>query len=80
MGRTQLTYRTRYQIIRKNLIGIYSGDKTKYSDLWNHANDLSAPSSTLPYGDTHAITTFCMILTMIKKYNLIKELFFNKLN
>ena len=61
MGRTQLTYRTRYQIIRKNLIGIYNGDKTKYSDLWNYANDLSAPSSTLPYGDTHAIT--CLLYT-----------------
>jgi hypothetical protein len=41
--------------------------------LWEAAHNLSAPASTLPYPDTHAIATFCMILDCMAEVIKIEE-------
>jgi len=72
MGRTQATYRRRLQNIRDRLLRLSPVDKSKYRDLWEVAHQLSAPSSTLPYPDTHAIASFCMILEGLARLSELK--------
>ena len=73
MGRTQTTYRMRLQQIRDRLTSLSTYNKQKYHQLWQICHQLSAPSSTLPYPDTHAIATFAMILEMGARLSQIEE-------
>lgn len=76
MGRTQRTYRTRLQEIRDRMLKLVKNNKfeQKYKKLWVSAHNLSAPASTFPWPETHAVATFCMLLEALKQLHEIEEL------
>ncbi|MDH5644513.1 MAG: hypothetical protein OEZ01_00810, partial [Candidatus Heimdallarchaeota archaeon] len=62
-------YRMRLLSIRDQFM-IYLGKGSKYSTyqkLWGNVHHLSAPASTLPWPDTHAVVTFTMLLSVVKE-------------
>lgn len=75
MGRTQKTYRMRLLEIRERLLRRYGqGIKREdYKELWIAAHKLSAPASTFPWPDTHAVASFCMLLEALVRVNQLEE-------
>ena len=75
MGRTQKTYRMRMLEIRDRLLRKYGRGvrREDYKELWVAAHKLSAPASTFPWPDTHAVASFCMILEAFVKINQLES-------
>ena len=76
MGRTQKTYRIRLLEIRERLMRKYGSGirREDYKNLWVAAHKLSAPSSTFPWPDTHAVASFCMLLEILVHINKLEKL------
>lgn len=75
MGRTQHTYRMRLQSLSNRMMKYMPMSRMKYKDLWEIAHQLSGPASAVPYPDTHAIASFCMILEAITRLDELKSNF-----
>ncbi|MHA2172460.1 MAG: hypothetical protein ACXAB7_21525, partial [Candidatus Kariarchaeaceae archaeon] len=60
----------RERMLRKYGRGIRRED---YKELWVAAHKLSAPSSTFPWPDTHAVASFCMLLEALVRVNQIES-------
>ena len=75
MGRTLTTYRMRIQEIRNRMMKFAGNQsmKIKYMDLWTHVHNLSAPASSLPWPDSHAVATFCMVLEAMKTVEMLEK-------
>ncbi|MHA2097430.1 MAG: hypothetical protein ACW99A_01980 [Candidatus Kariarchaeaceae archaeon] len=75
MGRTQKTYRIRLLEIRERMLRKYGRGirREDYKELWVAAHKLSAPSSTFPWPDTHAVASFCMLLEALVRVNQIES-------
>lgn len=74
MGRTQHTYRMRLRALSDHLMKVIGTRfRSEYQRLWSAAHNLSAPASTLPWLDTYAIATYCVILELMVKINELES-------
>lgn len=66
MGRTLNTYRNRLIILREHLSSQLKNqiDKQAYHHIWEKIHNYAAPASTLPHGDTFAVSTYCILLEL----------------
>ncbi|OLS25768.1 MAG: hypothetical protein HeimC2_17030 [Candidatus Heimdallarchaeota archaeon LC_2] len=60
----------RDRLLRKYGRGVRRED---YKELWVAAHKLSAPASTFPWPDTHAVASFCMLLEALVKINRLEK-------
>ncbi len=65
----------RLQEIRDRMLRLVKDNrlKDKYKEMWVISHNLSAPASTFPWPDTHAVATFCMLLEAMRKLIELEE-------